>query len=337
MQTKVMERYFFFGLLLATILFTFMIFRPFWIVFVLGISFSIILHPIYAWLVKHKLPDWCAALLTILFFIIVLCGPMLGIGTIVFNQSQDLYRSVVITNSAGTFLASVGDHINTILPVGFNFDINAKVAEFISLILSNTAQIFSATFSTLFSFFLVLLIIFHFLKDGTRWKKALILLSPLAENKDEQIMSRLGMAVNGVMKGYILIALLQGLLMGIGLSIFGVPHPALWGVLAFVTALIPMVSTFPISIPSIIFLFITGNTGHAIGLLIWTILMVAIIDNFLSPMFISKKINIPSLLILFSVLGGITLFGPVGILIGPLTVSLLYALISIYRNEFKQS
>jgi len=337
MQTKVMERYFFFGLLLATLLFTFMIFRPFWIVFVLGISFSIILHPIYAWLTKHKLPDWCAALLTLLFFLIVLCGPLVGIGTLVFNQSQDLYQNVAPTNNPGPFLTSVVYHVNQVLPVGFHIDATAAIAQFISFVSSNIAQIFSATFSTLFSLFLVLMIIFYFLKDGARWKKALIMLSPLAEDKDEQIMSRLSMAVNGVMKGYILIALLQGLLIGIGLTVFGVPHPALWGVLAFVTALIPMVSTFPVSIPSIVFLFVTGHTPQAVGLLIWVILMVAIIDNFLSPMFISKRIDIPSLLILFSVLGGISLFGPVGILIGPLTVSLLYALISIYRNDFKQS
>jgi len=94
---------------------------------------------------------------------------------------------------------------------------------------------------------------------------------------------------------------------------------------------------FEYSIPAIIFLFATGQTIPAIGLLIWAVVFVGLIDNLLSPILISKNIKISPFLILFSVLGGISLLGPVGILVGPLTISLLYALISIYRNEFKQS
>ena len=90
-----MERYFFFGILLATLLFTFLIFRPFWIVLVLGVSFSIVLYPVYQWLKERKLPSWLSALLTVIFFTIVLWVPFLGIGTLVFNQSQDVYFDLV--------------------------------------------------------------------------------------------------------------------------------------------------------------------------------------------------------------------------------------------------
>ena len=88
---------------------------------------------------------------------------------------------------------------------------------------------------------------------------------------------------------------------------------------------------------AVIFLFATGQTIPAIGLLIWAVILVGTVDNLLNPMLISKKIKISPFLILFSVLGGISLLGPIGILIGPLAISLLYTLISIYRNEFKQN
>jgi predicted PurR-regulated permease PerM len=337
MQTKTIERLFFFGLLLATLAFTIMIFSPFLIVIVLGMSFAIVLHPVYEWLKNKKLPDWASALLAVLLFIILLCGPVLAIGTMVFNQSQDVYRTVVSEGSAKPFLDTIETKVNNFLPDMINLDVNQKTSQFISYVSDNIASIFSATLSGFFSFLLMLLIIFYFLKDGAKWKRALVLISPLGDKDDEKIISRLAMSVNAVIKGSMSVALIQGILMAVGLSIFGVPNPALWGVVAAVAAFIPMIGTSLVSGPSIIYLVYSGNTGAAIGLLIWAVVVVGLVDNFVSPYIVGKKIQLPSLIILFSVLGGISLLGPVGILIGPLTVSLLYTLLSIYRDEFFKS
>jgi len=337
MQTKIIEKYFFFGLLLATLLFTFMIFRPFWVVLVLGVSFSIVLYPIYEWLHKKHLPNWLSAFITVLLFIIVLCGPLLGIGAVVFNQSQDVYRQVIDNGSTEPFLNTIEKRVNKILPKVMTFDINEKTTDFITYLSNNIASIFSTTVSAFFSFLLMLLIIFYFLKDGTKWKKAIMVLSPLSDKDDEKIISRLAFAVNTVIKGSLLIALIQGILLGFGLWLFNISNPALWGVVAAVCSLLPTFGTALISIPAIMFLFFIGDNASAIGLLIWAVVVVGMVDNFLSPLIVGTRINIPSLLILFSVLGGISLLGPVGILVGPLTISLLYTLISIYRNEFKQN
>jgi len=337
MQTKIIERYFFFGLLLTTFIFTFFIFRPFWIVLVLGLSFSIVLYPVFEWLKKRKIPSWLSSLLTVLLFIMVVCGPLLGIGAIVFKQSQNLYHSVTYNSDTKTFLNTVEEKVNKVLPEGVTFDINKKTTEFVSYISDNIANVFTATVSAFFSFILILLIIFYFLKDGAQWRKAIIVLSPLGDKDDEKIIGRLAQAVNGIIKGSLLIAIIQGTLLGLGLWFFNVPNAALWGVVAAITSLIPTLGTSLVSIPAVIFLFATGHTGAAIGLLVWAVVMVGTIDNFLGPVIVSKKVNVSSLLILFSVLGGISLLGPVGVLVGPLTVSLLYTLISIYRNEFKQN
>ena len=177
---------------------------------------------------------------------------------------------------------------------------------------------------------------FYFLKDGAKWQRAVIVLSPLSDQDDEKIIGRLRQAVNSVIKGSLFIALVQGVMMGIGLWLFGIPNSALWGIVAAVTSLLPTIGTAVVSVPAIVFLFISGNISSAIGLAIWAALMVGMVDNLLYPFIVGEKINIPPLLILFAVLGGLSLLGPVGILVGPLSVSLLYTLISIYRNEFKQ-
>jgi predicted PurR-regulated permease PerM len=337
MQTKVAEKYFFFGLLLVTFLFTFMIFRPFWIVLVLGVSFSIVLFPVYEWFHKKHLPNWLSAFITLALFVVLLCGPLLSIGTVVFKQSQNVYRVVTDNGDTRPFLNSIEIKINKVLPEGMHFDVNERTKDFVAYVSNNIASIFTATISAFFSFALVLLIIFYVLKDGARWKRAIIVLSPLGDQDDEKIIKRLAQAVNGVIKGSLFIALVQGVLLGLGLWMFGVPNAALWGVVAAITSLIPTLGTSLVSLPAVLFLFATGQTTGAVGLLIWSIVMVGMIDNFLGPLVVSKKMNIPSLFILFSVLGGISLLGPVGVLVGPLTISLLYTLISIYRNEFRQN
>ena len=334
MQTKSIERFFFFGLLIATLIFTFMIFQPFWVVLILGISFSIVLHPIYLWLTARRIPSWIASALTVLLFLIILCGPVLGIGAIIFNQSQDVYRTVVSEGSATPFISSVETKVNAFLPEMLHLDLNERTQDFISYVTDNITRIFSATLAGFFSFLLMLLIIFYFLKDGEKWKKAAILISPLGDKDDEKIISRLSLSVNAVIKGSMSVAVIQGFLMAVGLWLFHVPNPALWGVVAAVAAFLPMIGTSLVSIPAILYLLYSGNMAGAIGMLVWAGLAVGLVDNFLSPYIVGKKIQLPSLMILFSVLGGIALLGPVGLLIGPLTISLLFTLISIYRNEF---
>lgn len=333
MQTKSTEQYFLFGLLFLMLVFTFFIFKPFWVVLVLGASFALVLSPIHRWLKKHKLPSWLSALLTVLLFLIVICGPLLGIGVLVFDQSQSLYRVVASGQNIYPFVDHINSSINKLLPSGFSFNIYQKISDFLYLLSDNVAQIFSTTLTTVFSFVLILLTIFYFLKDGEKWKQYIISLSPISDINDNKIIHRLKETVNSVVFGYLFVALCQGVLMGIGLYVFGVPHPALWAMVSAIASLIPTVGTSLVSIPVIIFLYSTGHVVSAIGFLCFAVLLVGLIDNFLSPLIVSKKVKIPEFMILFSVLGGVAMFGPIGVLIGPITISMLHALISIYKDE----
>jgi len=337
MQTKIIERYFFFGLLFATLIFAFLLFKPFWVVLILGISFSIIIAPLYEWLHKRGLPRSLASLLTVICFTVILLGPLLGLSVLIFNQSESVYHAVVSQDSAKPFLDKVDNAVKQLLPQDLVFDVHERVAEFISYLSGNISNIFKTTISAFFSFLLMLLIMFYILKDGDRWRKAVVILSPLSDADDEKIIHRLREAVRGVILGNLFVALIQGVLMGVGLWLFGVPNGALWGMVAAVFSLLPTFGTAFVSVPAIIFLIISGQTAQAVGLLAWSALAVGMIDNVLSPFIIGGKTHIPPLLILFAVLGGIALAGPVGILVGPLAISLLYTLISIYRHEFRQT
>lgn len=336
MQTKVVERYFFFGFLFLVLVFSAFIFKPFLAVLAVGASLAVVLHPVYEW-INDKITggrSWLSSLITVILFLIMLCIPLLGLGSIVFHQSQNAYSTIIQTGDANSIIDRANDSITNFLPAGFSFDLRSKLEGMIDAISTNITKVFSTTLTTVFSFLLVILTLFYFLKDGTEWRRSLMVLSPLSDSDDQKIINKLKDSINAVIKGYLLIALCQGILLGLGLFIFGVPNAALWGVATSIAALVPTVGTSLVAIPAIIFLFATGHTGNAVGLIIWSVTIVGTIDNFLSPILIGKKTSIQPLFILFAVLGGISLFGPIGILIGPLTISLLYALISIYRSGF---
>ncbi len=334
MRQNVIERYFFFGFFLLALGFTLLVFRPFLPVLVIGASLAVVLHPVFIWLGKSVTGGraWLSALITLLLFVVVLAVPLYFIGKTVFNQSKEVYQSLT-EHGSGNFLQVLTEKISNLVPENFAIDVDQKIADIVSVVTSNVASIFKSTVSTIFSFLLVLLSMFYFLKDGAHWRKSLVDLSPLSESDDSKIISKLSKAVNGVLKGYLLIALCQGLLMGIGLFIFGVPHPALWAVLTGVASLVPTIGTAIIAVPAIIFLFVTAGIAPAIGLLVWSVVLVGTVDNMLNPILIGRQTSIHPLLVLFSVLGGISLLGPVGILIGPLSISLLIALVSIYQEK----
>lgn len=335
MQTKIIERYFFFGLLLITFWLSFLIFKPFLPIIIISASFSVILYPIYKKLVGWKINSGISALMTVLFFIIMICGPVLGIGVLVFNQSQDLYQSIASSGDINTYFLNFENNVKNYLPDGVELNLLSKVGELISFASKNISVIFTSTLTTLFSFFLVSISLFYFLKDGKTWRKAIIDLSPLKNEDDEKILNKLSVAIQGIINGHLLIAVIQGLLMGFGLHVAGVPNSALWGVFAGIGSLIPTVGTAIVSLPAVIFLFATGNNIGGIGMSIWAFMIVGWVDNLLNPMIIGSKIKMPQILVLFSALGGLLLLGPLGFLLGPLVISLLYALVSIYNHEFK--
>lgn len=335
MHTSSIEKNFFFALLLAVVFFVIAIFYPFLTVVILAGAFSVVLNPVYIWIKKYiaRGISWIASTLTVLLFLIVLCGPLFFIGTVVFNQAQNAYSNLVSSGGTNTFMSMVDKSINTITPSGFTFDVQSKISDVLSFLSRNVTGLFTYTLKTILMFILMIFTMFYLLKDGRQWKKSLLALSPLSENNTEEIFSKLTSSINRILKGSFFIAIIQGISVGIGFWVFHVPNPALWGLAAGMASFIPTIGTSIISIPAILFLFFTGMHPQALGLLIWSVVLVGVVDNALAPYVISKNTEISSLFILFSILGGVTLMGPVGVLIGPLALSLLYCLISIYRKE----
>lgn len=333
MKKHDLQHHFFFSLLLATLALVAFVFLPYFETLALAGAISIFVGPLHdritAWLGGRQS---LAAFLVTIVVVVALALPLSFVGFQVFREARDLYTD--ISENHSLYLSTLSNwfsaYIQPYVP-GIQLDATNILKQGATWIIGHFDDIFTGTVSTFIHLLLTLVALFYFLKDGKRFASMVMSYSPLPDKYDREILDTLRTAVHSVFRGSLLIALIQGTLTGIGLAVFGVPSPALWGSITAICALIPGLGTSLVIVPSIIYLFATGNTLGGIGMTLWGAFAVGLIDNLLAPTLMSKGMRIHPLLILFSVIGGIGLFGPLGFIFGPLSVSLLLALLEIYR------
>ncbi|MFA5872214.1 MAG: AI-2E family transporter [Parcubacteria group bacterium] len=329
MATKQFETPFFIGLILIATALVIFILLPFLGAIVLAITLSILFHPIYS-ILQRAMPRWpgLAAFMTMLAGVIIILLPLAYFGFKIFAEAQNLYIHVTAGNT-GAFLGFVQNLIQKYAP-WFTIDFNQSAKQLLSMLAASIGSIFSTLTSLTISFLISIFTFYYLLKDGYRLKAALVKIIPLPHENTEEILTKLSHMANSVIKGSLVVAIVQGILVGLGFFAFGLPNPVLWGSVAIVASLIPVAGTALVLVPGVISLFLSGNVAGAIALGIWGIILVGLADNFLRPYLIERDSKIHPLLALFSVLGGLAVFGVTGLLLGPLILSFFLALLDIY-------
>jgi predicted PurR-regulated permease PerM len=340
-----MQPHFLIAVLFGALVLTYFILQPFFAPLSLAVVFAVVLHPLYVRIAKsYKNKDSLAALSTVGIGIVILLVPTIVLGFQLLKEAQQLYGSLSQDNGV-----SITRAFESVAPMAERYipGSSAQIAEFsasldsysqtaLTWIIQHIGSAFSSAAAIILDFFIFFIALYYLLRDGAGLRERLIELSPLNDRDDVVISNRLGLAVNSVVKGRLAIALAQGALTGVGFAIFGVPNPVLWGLVAAIASIVPPVGTALVIAPGALFLFATGHVGAAIGLAVWGTIAVGTVDNLLGPILMSTGMQLHPLLVLLSLLGGLAFFGPVGIFLGPLTVSLLLVLLSIY-TEFTKS
>lgn len=325
----------------ASIVFAFFIVQPFLVALIMAGVFAFLFQPLYLRMVhgtkgRHSLS---AFLITIIAIVLVVM-PIIFLGTIVLKEATSLYQN--LSSGDSNIIKKVENMIvgaQSAFPLLKNveLDFGRYASQGLEALAQNIGAIFSSFAKIILNSFVFLTAFYFFLKDGKQFSKYLILLSPLDDKDDLFIISRLKTAVQATVKGSLTIGFIQGVLTGLGFAIFGVPNPVLWGSVAAIAALIPGVGTALIIIPSVIYLFVSGQTYSGIGLGVWGTLAVGMIDNFLSPKLVGRGMQLHPLAVFVSVLGGMALFGPLGFIFGPLAISISLALMDIYASLKKHN
>ena len=271
-------------------------------------------------------------MIVVLATIIFIATPIYFLGVQVLSEAQSLYSNVQA--NGGPFLGAITNTIEAPLrniSPNFSLDLPLYLSRFADFLLQNLGPMISGTAFIVLEMILTLITLYFFLKNGDEFLKQMMKLSPLDDKYDFEILTSIQKTINSVLRGSLSISVIQGFLVGTGLFIFHVPNAALWGMVAAISALIPGMGTALVTVPSILYLFLIKDTSAAIGLFIWSALLVGTVDNILAPYLYTKGIKIHPLFIFFSVLGGISYFGPMGFMFGPIILSAFLALLHVYR------
>ena len=179
----------------------------------------------------------------------------------------------------------------------------------------------------------MLLAFFFFLRDGESTFKHIKGISPFGNQVTTDIIANLRQTVQSVIKGTVLIALIRWVLVGVGFFLFGIPNAIFWGSIGGIVGAIPGVGTLVVFLPAIVYLFIKGSLFSAIGLTVFTVVALMMLDNVLTPYFFQKGIDAPQIFVLFSILGGLLFFGPLGFIFGPLVLSVFLSVFNVYNKS----
>lgn len=335
MEKRYIEPVFFIVTLLATIVVVFMLFRPFLYTLILASVIAYLTSGLFTRLLRIlRSPSGTAAIMTLLVFVTLLV-PLTLIGARVAFEASGMYTFIseqATQERLSGMLSGLQSALDEMLP-GVTVDANRITSQLGSVfgwLVGNLGLLVGSFASLALNFLLLLFFYFYLIRDGNHMVERLKLISPMSSEHEDQIIARIGRAITSTVRGSLVLAILQGLVSGAGFLIFGVPNPALWGCIVVLAAFVPTIGTALVQIPAIIYLAATGHTTAAVGLGIWASLAVGMLDNLLGPKLMSRGMQMHPLVTLLAILGGVSFFGPVGVLIGPITVALLYALLDMY-------
>lgn len=334
MKNQKIQNIFFATVLIASFILMLVLIKPYIGVIIASGALAIVFYPLQRKLLKatKNKPGIAAGLSLLLVFLVILL-PLFLIGFQVYKEAFGLYSGLSQNNFSqiDKLISWAENNIQTISP-NFSFNINSEkiVSPILNFTVKHLGDIFSGAAKGLLFLTISLMSLFYFFRDGSKLKKFLVELSPLKDSDDQEIFTALKNTVNATVRGSLIVAITQGFLTALGFFIFGVPNAALWGTVAVVASFIPSVGIPLVVAPGIIYLLTTGHGFGALGLLIWSLTAIGLVDNFINPRLIKKGTGVHPLPVLLSILGGISFFGPLGIIIGPMVVSLFFALIKIY-------
>lgn len=180
---------------------------------------------------------------------------------------------------------------------------------------------------------LVVFSLFYLLRDGERFSAILRAILPISERQSGLLLARTAAVLQASVLGVIAVACLQGVLGGLTFAVLGLPSPILWGVVMAFFAMIPMVGAGAIWAPAAILLFATGHPGKAIALCAVGALVIGTIDNILRPHLVGGRTGMHELVVFFAVLGGLRVFGLVGLLVGPAVFAAAWSLLVMFRDS----
>lgn len=333
------KKYFLIGILIISLFLGFLIIKPFIIPILTAIFLAYAFQPLSKKINEKIKKDWASSLIICLMIILVIIIPLILTIQALTTQSISVYSETQnYLNSQDTGLKDLNTAIND--KSGINLDLQSIILTSVNFFIEKTKYVISSLPNLFLKFFVMLFLLYYLLKD---WDKLVLKTRkyiPLKKDNKDKIINEIDNVTKAVIYGTLMTAVIQGILATIAYFVVGINSPLFWGSITIIAALIPFGGTAIIWLPASIILIMKGIFLHTpslivkgIGLLIYGILLVSTIDNFIKPKLIGNKVHMHPALVLLGVIGGISVFGFIGIIFGPLIFGLITTIFEVYSEH----
>lgn len=314
---------------------------PFWGAIAWAIGLAFLLAPVHSWLTR-KLKgraNLSAGIITAL-VPVLLAGPLVSLGMVFANQATELltllqqqelrFDATLLTQlERYRYIGALAEWVrqNLVTTSGqLQIWLESGAEKLLQSLAATGGNFLLSALGTIIHFFVMLFLLFFLLRDGRLLLSRAAHLVPMETQHRDELLILLGSTTRAVVYGTVLTALLQGALVGIGFSIAGLPSAVVFGVLAAFLALLPVTGVALVWVPAVIFLAIDAQWGWAIFMLIWGV-AVSTSDNLLRPLLISNHAPVSIVAVFIGVIGGVSAFGIIGMIIGPVLLTFVVALL----------
>ena len=347
-NTRILGQWALFGSFAVILYYCFRIMEPFLMPIFLALILSTLLAPFYKSIAKRlNGRDGLAAVLVCLVLTLAIIVPILSLSISLAKEAEDVYSRFQEPDTAAELQVWLNPNTNPAIlkiqswlpkkfrlkDVDFGEEIGAKAQQYIGEMLSFTAAIATGAFNFLANYVTMLMVLFFILRDSDYFAERVRQISPLTDVEENMFVDRFRTVARATVVGTLATAVAQGVLSGIIFLVMGLSNPILWGSLTALLSLVPLAGTALVWLPWSVYLYATGSVTHATIFLVLQLICVGSADNILRPLLMEGKMNMHTLVIFFSILGGISYFGILGIFIGPLVFAIAIAFMEFYGSH----
>lgn len=345
MKTKT-ARIFFIGFFITSIVVFGLLLKLFWIPMGLATVIGVICSPVYRRLHRWLRYRYVAAFFATVFVFLVLLVPLAGMTTVIVTQVLKFSQTFSTQLQNGVLAAEVDAlGLQMVGFVGRFIDVDPGSFDLRTLLLDTaksaghtlyqySPKVLGSTLHAMLNTVLCLFFTFVFFADGGTLYRKIVDALPISIAHEEQITGEVCQMVRATLLGMIANATVNGILLGLAYWVCGLPNPVLWGIVGIGFSLIPVIGATMIWGGGAIVLLVHGHSEYAIGMTLYGLIIIAQADNVIKPLVMGNKVKIHPALLLIALLGGMNLFGPTGIVFGPVMLALIIAAFRIYQEEF---
>jgi len=317
------------GAILSLIIFSFVVIWPILLSIISGLILAYIFSPVYKLIFKLFKEKNISSFIIVLLILFLIFIPLWFLFPIVTRQLFDAYTYIQKIDLSGI--------LGKILPQTVSTDsiamINSFISKLVNSIFSKSTDFFVNIPNLLLQALVILIVFFFALRDSDKLKEYVKGISPFSPSFEDSLVKQFKDITNSVIFGHIITGIVQGLFTGLGLWVFGVHQVLILTLLAMLAAVIPVLGAWLVWLPAAIYLFMQGSTGAGIGLFLYGAIFISWIDNFLRLYIISKRTTVSTVVIFVGMIGGLIIFGLIGLVIGPLILAYLIIVLDAYKNK----